>query len=433
VIRRRSLWPARRGKGDKSDLDEGTGKPPASRRRRPSLPPTPAESFTDEEAVVVAPNTASRSLGVGTLHRSGSVRFESIPKEKSRDRDMTAATSSSLSSAAVESVSVVSSSPATTAAPTSSSTNHHYLRISDLRKLDASLQSSMHGSAHETESSDGDDVHDHDPIEQWLWLGCATNSPVAVNALAEVGWTVAMNPKLWSLASGSVSSPAGRAFHDATFQPSQCPVPSHLADDGHPVLVWTGKLHGLHRSDLPAVRAAAVLNVSPSRLADLLVDSGRVKEYNPHSQGRVDLHVLQSSLLDSAAGTFGGVTKIVRSSSKPPLLRKPLEFTSLFHARAVMNGRAYLIVTRSVSNHRDGASSSSSSSSLSEILLSVNLLLPVGDGEAQPVGRGCAPRTLMITVNHIYSPLIPTLLAKRIGVQAAASYLADLKQCIGTE
>jgi hypothetical protein len=41
-------------------------------------------------------------------------------------------------------------------------------------------------------------------------------------------------------------------------------------------------------------------------------------------------------------------------------------------------------------------------------------------------------RTMVITVNHIYSPLIPMMLAKRIGVQAAANFLLELKQSVRT-
>jgi hypothetical protein len=344
------------------------------------------------------------------------VRFESIPEEGKVTRTSTTAAASC----------------ATLAADAESSSIHqHYLRISDLRFLDSSLQSSLHGTSSldpsrteppTTSTDHGDD--DPEAVDQWLWLGCATNSPVAVNALAEVGWSVAMNRKLWTLASAGSSSSHQRlaAWTEATFQ-QQSPPPGEL-----PVLVWTGKLHGLHRSDLPAVRAAAAVPASTRDLAELLVDSGRVRRYNPHSQGRVDLHVLQSSL---EGGRYGGVTKIMRSSSKPPLVRKVLEFTTLLHARPILNGRGYLIVTRSVSIRHDGAAAASLAplplSSSSEILLSVNLLLPMSDRADHP-----GASTIVITVNHIHSPLIPMMLAKRIGVQAAGNFLLDLKQCVRT-
>jgi hypothetical protein len=329
-----------------------------------------------------------------------------------------------------------------------SASSQHYLRISDLRRLDSSLHSSLHGASDasrtpRTESPastlvDGDedgsnDVDDDGAVDQWLWLGCATNSPVAVNALAEVGWSVAMNRKLWTLASPAASSSSFsssnqlRDWHEATFQPTERgrtdaspgTVPVVASCGELPVLVWTGKLHGLHRCDLPAVRAAALVPAAPRDLAELLVDSTRVKEYNPHSQGRVDLHVLQSALLEG--GPYGGVTKVMRSTSKPPLVRKPLEFTSLLHARPIVGGGGgYLIVTRSVSSRSDSATPASAS----EILLSVNLLLPASG----PPGRG--PCTMVVTVNHIHSPLIPMMLAKRIGVQAASNFLMDLKQCV---
>jgi hypothetical protein len=38
-------------------------------------------------------------------------------------------------------------------------------------------------------------------------------------------------------------------------------------------------------------------------------------------------------------------------------------------------------------------------------------------------------RCLFISVNHISSPMVPLMIAKRIGLQAATSFIHDLRAC----
>jgi len=197
------------------------------------------------------------------------------------------------------------------------------------------------------------------------------------------------------------------------------------ADD---VLVWSGQFkHGLYGSELPAVRAAGVVDMPPEDLLELLVDSARVKEYNKLSLGRTDDLVLQAGYGDDS-GPFGGVTKIMTSRSRPPLLRKTLQFTSILHAREMPDGSGYKIVTRAVTTGGPPSSSSSSSSSLevasdvltSEILMGVTVIKRI---------QGEAGKCLVTTVNHIRSPMLPMVIAKRIGLQAAVSFVHDLRAC----
>jgi hypothetical protein len=147
---------------------------------------------------------------------------------------------------------------------------------------------------------------------------------------------------------------------------------------------------------------------------ELLVDSDRVKEYNKLSLGRTDLQVFQNDML--VEGPFGkSITKILRSESKPPMLRKTLVFVSLLHAKELIDGSGYLIVTRAVHhpNEQDGGNSIQS-----EILIGVNLIRKVQGSENQ---------CLMINVNHIRSPMVPMMIAKRIGVAAAVGFFNDIR------
>ena len=412
------------------------------------LPPTPAESFTeddDDALLLVVPldhpgrtTPLSRSLGVGSFRHNKVVSLED-PPELTRTTSAPDSPGNAMlveeSSPATPLMAVVSavkglppppvlaSSPSSVSVSSSSSMSSsiHYLRVTDLmvpRKGDASDDDHDDSTA-DPSSSSASPLAAAPPLDSppWVWLGCAVAHTPAIDALARTGWEVAMNPSLWTLASPSALAPHLRRWHDDTFARapvSEC-APTCL-DEGRmlrrpPVLVWTGHLHGMHRSDLPAVRAAALLPSSPETLLALLLDSNRVKEYNPHSLGREDLHVFGSSTDGRVTTT---ITKVMRSSTRPPLVRKTLSFTVLLHARPVEGG--YLMVTRSVSSGPD-PTAPPNNSSCGEILLSVTLLLR--DGNRQ--------HTRMVAVNHLHAPLIPSMLAKRIGVQAAANFLTDLQ------
>jgi hypothetical protein len=177
--------------------------------------------------------------------------------------------------------------------------------------------------------------------------------------------------------------------------------------------------------------------MSPLALMELLVDSSRIQEYNKLSLGRTDLLVLQGDM--SKDGPFGGITKIMKAITKPPLVRKALVFTSLIHVRELDDGSGYKIVTRAVTPPEenaacldsDNASCNSSSNTntnngglanalTSEILLGVNIIKRI---------EGDDNRCLMMCVNHIRSPMVPMMIAKRIGLQAAINFYHDLRAC----
>jgi hypothetical protein len=127
------------------------------------------------------------------------------------------------------------------------------------------------------------------------------------------------------------------------------------------------------------------------------------------SLGREDLLILQEN---RDGGPFGGVTKVVQSESRPPLLRKTLRFTSLFHARRLDDG--WQLVSRAVKNTSDAERSDVL---VSEILMGVNLIRRISD-------ESCC----FISVNHIRSPMVPMMIAKRVGLQAAVNFIHDLRK-----
>jgi len=389
-----------------------------------------------------------------------------------------------------------------------------FLRVADLQQRDDCLSTSSHslgdlsadGSVARTCSSGDSDrliPHFHhssveappgvtdDANELWVALDDGSGqagkhapiAPAAVKALARFGLDTALDnesgmwkpdaktAKLLERAShNNTGSSATTTWYSDTFTRTAGPCPAPInnglsnnhhhhhhhkpEDDAEQVLVWSGKFHhGLYGSDLPCVRAAAIIDMAPRELFDLLVDSSRVKEYNTLSCGREDLLVLQSEC-DDQDGPFGGVTKVMRSESRPPLLRKTLQFTSLLHGRPLdddddndsisgnkdnsnlqqkkkQNG--FLLVSRAVTLNdgaEEGAAGGAAADAVrhlpavpvlvSEILMGVNVIRPV---------EGHANQCLLVSINHIRSPMVPMIIAKRIGLQAAVNFVHDLRRC----
>eukprot|EP00529_Nitzschia_sp_RCC80_P016655 CAMPEP_0113490078 /NCGR_PEP_ID=MMETSP0014_2-20120614/26858_1 /TAXON_ID=2857 /ORGANISM="Nitzschia sp." /LENGTH=646 /DNA_ID=CAMNT_0000383833 /DNA_START=232 /DNA_END=2172 /DNA_ORIENTATION=- /assembly_acc=CAM_ASM_000159 len=287
---------------------------------------------------------------------------------------------------------------------------------------------------------------DHDPKERWIAFTTdkdgshAPIAPIAMDRLAHFGLTTSLNQAMWTpadyktsglikkgqQAAASGASAGGSHSHQecswyaSTFRPGpikQCP-----ALESNDVMIWSGSfIHGLYGSDLPAIRAAGIVNMSAKSLFDLLVDSTRVKEYNKLSLGRTDLVTFDGDL--DTTGPFGRtITKVMRSETKPPMIRKTLVFESILHAKELVDGSGYLIVTRAI--HQPGDDSSDHHHSLSsviksEILMGVNLIRKVEGQEDS--------RCLMINVNHIRSPMVPMMVAKRIGVSSAVGFMNDIR------
>jgi hypothetical protein len=280
------------------------------------------------------------------------------------------------------------------------------------------------------------DTDSNNNNELWVALdnGAQMHTPVAsaaVAALAKFGLDAALDQDMWTAADKATAKLLERSdlqtsWHADTLatHSGTCPaLKNHCSKaDNEAVLVWSGRFrHGLYGSDLPCVRAAAVIDMSAKALFDLLEDSTRVQEYNAMSLGRQDLLVLQSEL---EGGVFGGITKIARSETRPPLLRKTLQFTSLLHGRVLdADAGSYLLVSRAVTlrDNPDNGNSTTPTVFVSEILMGVNIIRPVEGAK----DRKC----VLVSVNHVRSPMVPLLIAKRIGLQAAINFVHDLRRC----
>ena len=109
-------------------------------------------------------------------------------------------------------------------------------------------------------------------------------------------------------------------------------------DASQEVLVWSGKAVGgggkdspLYGAELPIIKSTSIIHKSPKYLAELLMDSTKVKAYNKMSLGREDVEVFQTGVdTTREEGGFGneGESKIVRNLTRPPMVNSNLEFVS---------------------------------------------------------------------------------------------------------
>jgi hypothetical protein len=303
-----------------------------------------------------------------------------------------------------------------------------FIRVSDLD------MDSGHTSCSTIQSQDAHPNYHHaasdpppgiesDEKEMWIALNdaggsCSPIAPLAVARLASVGLTTSVNDSMWVPDRNTDKLQQKSSALDwiqNTFKPgSVC-----LGENSHEneVLVWTGNFnHTYYGSELPAIRVAGMVDMPAKDLVDLLMDSSRVKEYNKLSLGREDLVVFQDSMHEN--GPFGrSVTKVMKSASKPPLIRKHLVFVSVLHAKELEDGSGYLIVTRAV-HHPDNENVGATNVIKSEILMGVNLIRKID---------GSDDRCLLINVNHIRSPMVPMMVAKKLGVSAATGFVNDIR------
>lgn len=196
------------------------------------------------------------------------------------------------------------------------------------------------------------------------------------------------------------------------------------------VLLWTAKFDAsddAHGAELPVIRTRGIVEgMSPRDIASLLMDSSRVKEYNSISLGRTDVRTLQTGI-DTVDGEFGdGESKIVSNLTKPPLLKRLMEFRTMMHARRLRpheqsdegedeEGQGYVTVSRAVAyGEQDDAEKDDGKGNLrSEILLGVNLLRPV---------PGNPSATDMTCVTHVNSPVVHPMVAGKVGVKGAVDF-----------
>jgi hypothetical protein len=193
-------------------------------------------------------------------------------------------------------------------------------------------------------------------------------------------------------------------------------------------LVWCGTFDHGYKSEVPVIKARALVPTSARQLLDLLFDSSKVKEYNKMSLGREDLHVVKEGI-DTDNGFINGGAKICRSVSSVPIIRKQIELLTLMHARALdeeQDGmKGYICVNRSAwedekrapSPSYDEPSPGNQNYIRSEALLGVNLILELDENECE-----------ITTINHFYTPGTPSFGAKQFGMKAATNFLRGLQK-----
>jgi len=288
-------------------------------------------------------------------------------------------------------------------------------------------------------SSDNDESDRMGDIKDIMPLNGA-KAPSLIEALTKLGYKYATDEgKMWTPTSDAQKVFDKREGTEPTQSEaamSWSPLPWYQPRNKKEIFVWSGKFdHGGHGSHLPAIKTRGIINCSAKNLVELIVDSNRVKEYNGFALGRTDEFYfqegLETDLSDSSIG-IAGDAKLIRSLSKPPLIRKPLEFYNIMHARKLSkeNGEminGYVCTTRSVWEKEEyavafaagGKSDIPTNTSRSELLLGVNIMRDL-DGELE----GWCELT---TLSHMNSPGVPLSLAKRIGLSAAVNNIKSLQ------
>ena len=184
-----------------------------------------------------------------------------------------------------------------------------------------------------------------------------------------------------------------------------------------------------------------------------LGDVEEIIEETFDESGGKSVRTIMSSKRGKRQADFVGVTKLVRTTNKPPLVRKKLEFFTLLHCRALTDdqgGEGYIIVGRGVTPAAE-ADMNKKGVLHSEILLNVHIIRRLRTSSSSSKDRSSrkkgnksrgrvvptstqktsksdlANRCLMINVNHFNSPLVPNLLAKKVGLSAASNFITDIR------
>lgn len=389
----------------------------------------------------VQTNSPMASLGTGSLERDGSVSFVPSPMAQAKTSPRKLFSDSETAFGGIVPTSTTST--VATAKSRIIGTLCSYIRVSDLEMDDESVatmsvnsDSSMEAQEHSIRPVVSPPPGmESNPKERWVAL-CATYdnaesgdssccpehtpiAPLAVGRLANFGLTTALNEGMWE-PDGKSEKLLKKASGDAEWMKESFTTGFKTSLKGSSlsseILVWTGSFdHGFFGSEIPAIRAAGVVETSSKKLMELLVDSTRVKEYNKMSLGRQDLVTFGGNLEEE--GPFGkSITKVMKSESKPPML-SVLALTTVMQAKQLPDGSGYLIVSRAV--HRPGKDDVSTT----EIVMGVNLILDFDTD-------GGEERCLMINVNHLRSSNVPMYVAKKLAVTSAQKFINDIRELV---
>jgi hypothetical protein len=174
------------------------------------------------------------------------------------------------------------------------------------------------------------------------------------------------------------------------------------------VLVYVGKIlkDDVVGAGLPMIKTESILPLPAQDMANLLMDSTKVKIYNKMSLGRTDVK------------TINPFTKIVRNITKPPVATSSMVSVTLMHTRPLREddhlSTGFVVVSRAVPGM---VGPDFQDMPRNDILMGVNVLQD----------RGAADECFMTTVTHVYSPALPKLLAKSMGITAAVNFVRDIR------
>mmetsp|Transcript_13113 Transcript_13113/g.26749 ORF Transcript_13113/g.26749 Transcript_13113/m.26749 type:complete len:337 (-) Transcript_13113:21-1031(-) len=260
---------------------------------------------------------------------------------------------------------------------------------------------------------DGSDFSTHAglacvPKSVWLSLTPSSFTKEAIQTLKDSGMDLANNKKV---ADGPKWDPDKSTASILKLKGGDEAMSADCSD----IYVWTGTFAPpCTGADLPAIRTRGVIPMSAKSVAELLMDSSKVKVYNKMSLGRTDVKLFQAGI-DSKSKQWGeGETKIVRNKTKPPMTSKTMVFTTLMHARKLTDD-SYLVVSRAV-NCDEGEEAQGEKTIKSEIMLGVNILRPLSDSSCE-----------LSSVTHVNSPLVPGMMAKTVGIKGAVDFIKDLR------
>ncbi|KAL9190499.1 hypothetical protein ACHAXT_000205 [Thalassiosira profunda] len=378
----------------------------------------------------------------------------------------------------------------------------HYLRTADL----GLTEDTVHAAQFLDDLNDLPEPHFHHPTahpppgvpfdtdESWICVddGNGGHSPIApqvVDALVSMAYRATFDRIMWTPTAKTRKYMAEKRL---AFDSVPMPGPTFEGEGGSSdkhCLLWMGKFpRSHHGADRPAVRSQAIVNLTAEALVDLLMDSGRVEEYDRTSMGRMDEVVLSyghghdeecpfsgqnkkkrlsgvvvhgSKIVDGSAvevdeenvleddqtssssprrvSDFVGVTKIVRSYHRLPWTSKMLEFNTLMHCRELVEEQGdngYIVVSRSVVSAK--STDEEKDVVRSEVMLNVHIIrrlhqcdeahsMSVSDSGREATRSDLSKRCLLISMSHVKSPLIPKLLAKKIGTKSAKQLSAQNK------
>ena len=185
------------------------------------------------------------------------------------------------------------------------------------------------------------------------------------------------------------------------------------------------------------LRAYGIINMKPKEVHDLMLDSGRIKEYHQYAVERNDVWSYDHEMDDKVningdeckMGESVGikkVTKVCHGKNKPPLTRKPIPYETLFHSQEIpvlpspssndhnhQPKYGYTLVTRAVKEVDTNATMKSMKSNNTELMIGSTLFLPV---------EGHDDLTLFINANLVKSSA-PAYLLKKIAMSGGVTYI----------